>query len=75
MARQHEFTAAFTSLTQQRREVLTHPERLESLGENPYEDHVELLPSPKKRSNNETTISPFAMANSPKLNFQEIARG
>src|SRR5437870_218668 len=57
VARQHEFTAAFTSLTQQRREVLTHPERLESLGENPYEDHVALLPSPKKRSNNEATIS------------------
>jgi hypothetical protein len=57
VARQHEFTAAFTSLTQQRREVLTHPERLESLGENPYEDHVELLPSPKKRSNNEANIS------------------
>ena len=56
VARQHEFTAAFTSLTQQRREVLTHPERLESLRENPYEDHVALLPSPKKRSNNETSI-------------------
>jgi len=49
VARQHEFTAAFTSLTQQRREVLTHPERLESLGENPYEDHVALLPSSKKQ--------------------------
>src|SRR5882672_6442009 len=57
VARQHEFTAAFTSLTQQRREVLTHPERLESLGENPYEDHVALLPSSKKQSNNEATIS------------------
>src|SRR2546425_11108765 len=31
VARQHEFTAAFTSLTQQRRDVLSHPERLESL--------------------------------------------
>ena len=57
VARQHEFTAALTSLTQQRREVLTHPERLESLRENPYEDHVALLPSPKKRSNNEANIS------------------
>lgn len=57
VARQHEFTAAVTSLTQQRRKVLTHPERLESLGENPSEEHVELLPSPKKRSNNEASIS------------------
>jgi hypothetical protein len=57
VARQHEFTAAVTSLTQQRREVLTHPERLESLGEHPSEEHVELLPSPKKRSNNEASIS------------------
>ena len=57
VARQHEFTAAFTSLTQQRREVLTHPERLESLGENPYEDHVALLPSPKNRANYEAIVN------------------
>jgi hypothetical protein len=57
MARQEAFTASFTSLTKQRREVLTHPERLESLGESQYASHVELLPSPKKRSNDEVTIS------------------
>ena len=57
VARQHEFTATFTSLTKQRRAVLTHPERLESLGENPYEDHVELLPSPKKRENDDASVS------------------
>jgi hypothetical protein len=57
MARQEAFTATFTSLTKQRREVLTHPERLESLGESQYASHVELLPSPKKRSNDEVTIS------------------
>lgn len=57
VARQQAFTATFTSLTKQRREILTHPERLESLGEHPYTGHVELLPGPKKRSNNEVTIS------------------
>jgi hypothetical protein len=57
VAQQQAFTATFTSLTKQRREILTHPERLESLGEHPYAGHVELLPSPKKRSNNEVSIS------------------
>ncbi len=56
VARQHEFTGRFPSLTKQRREVLSHPERLESLGLNPGQSHVELIPSPKKRSNNETSI-------------------
>ena len=56
VARQHEFTAAFTSLTQQRREVLSHPERLESLVREPDRSYVELIPSPKKRSNNEVSI-------------------
>jgi hypothetical protein len=50
-ARHQEFTAQFTSLTQQRREVLGHPERLESLGRTQGPPHVELLPRPKKRSN------------------------
>jgi hypothetical protein len=59
VARQQEFTAQFTSLTQQRREVLGHPERLESLGRTQGTPHVELLPSPKKRSNGQkiTNIS------------------
>ena len=47
VARQHEFTAALTSLTKQRREVLGHPERLESLSLKPHQPHVELIPSPK----------------------------
>jgi hypothetical protein len=56
VARQHELTAAFTSLIQQRREVLSHPERLESLVREPDRPYVELIPSPKKRSNNEVSI-------------------
>lgn len=57
VARQQAFTATFTSLTKQRREVLTHPERLESLGENQHQGHVELLPSPKTWSNDEVSLS------------------
>jgi len=51
VARQQEFPAPFTALTQQRREVLGHPERLEGLGRTQGTPHVELLPRPKKRSN------------------------
>src|SRR2546425_3408678 len=47
VARQYEFTATLPSLTQQRREVLAHPERLESLAREPASPHVELIPSPK----------------------------
>lgn len=57
VARQQAFTATFTSLTKQRREVLTHPERLESLGENQHQGHVELLPSPKTWSNDEISLN------------------
>lgn len=56
VARQHECTAAFTSLTQQRREVLSHPERLESLVREPDRPYVERIPSPKKRANNEVSV-------------------
>jgi hypothetical protein len=57
VARQEAFTATFTSLTKQRREVLTHPERLESLGEHQYASHVEFLPSSKTWPNNEVSLS------------------
>ena len=52
VARQHEFSSQLASLTQQRREVLSHPERLESLGLKPDLSYVELIPRPKNRSNN-----------------------
>jgi hypothetical protein len=55
--RQHEFTAALTSLTQQRREVLSRPGDLESLHREPNSPHWELIPSPKTRANNEVSIS------------------
>src|SRR6266700_7381741 len=46
VARQHELTAEFTSLSKQRREVLGHPERLENLSRSQGSAHVERLPSP-----------------------------
>ncbi len=56
-ARQQEIPGQFLSLTTQRREVLCHPERLESLGMTQDSPHVELLPSPKKRSNYQEIIN------------------
>jgi len=57
VASQQELTAQFTSLTRQRREVLGHPERLESLGINTTMKYVELLPSPKNRPNHQDIIT------------------
>jgi hypothetical protein len=57
VARQHELTAQFTSLTKQRREVLGHPERLESLSLEQATSHVELIASPKNRSNYQAVIN------------------
>jgi hypothetical protein len=54
VARQHEITASFTSLTQQRREVLGQGKELEGLGQRQGAPHVELLPSSKNRSNYDT---------------------
>jgi hypothetical protein len=51
VARQQEITGQFISLTKQRREVLGHPERLDSLSRNPGAPQVELMPRPKNRSN------------------------
>ena len=55
VARQHEVTAQFTSLTKQRREVLCHPERLERLSLPQGSPDVELIPRPKNRSNSQGT--------------------
>jgi hypothetical protein len=56
VARQQEITGQFISLTKQRHEVLGHPERLESLSRNQGDPQVELMPSPKNRSNYQETI-------------------
>jgi hypothetical protein len=54
---QHEITGQGTSLTKQRREVLGHRKALASLGRSQGEPHVELIPSPKNRSNHEAVVN------------------
>jgi hypothetical protein len=56
VARQHEITGPFTSLTKQRREVLGHGKDLESLGQSQGEPHVEVFPRPKNRSNHAAIV-------------------
>jgi hypothetical protein len=57
VARQHEVTAQFTSLTKQRREVLCHPDRLERLSLPQGSPDVERIPRPKNRSNSQGTAN------------------
>jgi len=57
VARQQDLTAQCTSLSKQRREVLGHPERLESLSLEPATPHVERIPSPKNRSHYQEIIN------------------
>jgi hypothetical protein len=57
VAQQKAITAQFTSLTQQRREVLPNPEALESLGTDQASLHVELIPGPKNRSNDREIVN------------------
>ena len=57
VAKQQELTAQFTSLTQQRREVLGHPERLERLSLEQATPHVALIPRPKNRSNHQEIVN------------------
>ena len=57
VAKQQALTAQFTSLTKQRREVLGHPERLESLSLEQAIPHVALIPRPKNRPNYQEIIN------------------
>jgi len=57
VARQHAITGQLTSLTKQRREVLGHRKELESLGRSQGEPYVELMPSPKNRSNHAAIVN------------------
>lgn len=56
VARQQEVTGQVISLTKQRREVLGHPERLERLNITQGLPHVELIASPKNRSNHQNIV-------------------
>jgi hypothetical protein len=57
VARQHEITGPFPSLTKQRREVLGHGKELESVAQSQGAPHVDLLPSPQNRSNHSTIVN------------------
>jgi len=57
VAAQQEIIGRFTSLTQQRREVLPNPSRLERLGREQVGSHVELIPSAKNRSNYQEIVN------------------
>jgi hypothetical protein len=57
VARQHEITGQFTSLTKQRREVLGQGQELERLGQSLGKPHVELLPGPKNRAIRATIVN------------------
>jgi hypothetical protein len=57
VARQQELTGQVISLTKQRREVLGHPERLDRLSLDRANPHVELIPRPKNRSNDQEIIN------------------
>jgi hypothetical protein len=56
VARQQEVTGQVISLTKQRRAVLGHPERLESLRIPQGPPHVELIARPKNRSNHQNIV-------------------
>ena len=57
VVRQQAFTGQVISLTKQRREVLGHPERLESLSRMQGTPPVELIPRPKNRANYQEIIN------------------
>jgi hypothetical protein len=57
VARQQAVTGQVISLTKQRREVLGHPERLESLSLTQGTPHVELILSPGNRSNDQNIFN------------------
>ena len=56
VVRQHECTGQLPSLTKQRREVLGHPERLDSLCLRPDDMRMERIPQPTNRSNYQEVI-------------------
>lgn len=74
VAQQQAFTSRLTSLTKQRREVLPHPECLETLGGDQVNTYVELLPGSQIRSNAQGPLSiskSYQEAGGPKLERQD----
>jgi hypothetical protein len=74
VAEQKAITAQCTSLTQPRREVLPHPAALESLGKDQAAIHVELIPSPQNRSNDQKIVNlsnSYQDAHGPEMHRQD----
>ena len=74
VAQQKAITAQFTSLTQQRRAVLPNPDALESLGTDQTSIHVELISSPKNRSNDREIVNlsnSYQEAHGPQMHRQD----
>ena len=77
VAHQTQLTGGLTSLTKQRREVLSTPEGLDNLGREQAAPPVELLPGPKNRANQPeiSTISTgYKETGGPQLMRQEGPR-
>jgi hypothetical protein len=74
LAQHQAITAQCPSLTQQRREVLPHPDALESLSTDQASIHVEFIPGAKNRSNDRETVNlsnGYQKAQGPKMHRQD----
>ncbi len=74
VAQHQAITAPCPSLTQQRREVLPHPDALESLSTDQASIRVELIPGAKNRSNDQEIVNlsnGYQKAQSPKMHRQD----
>jgi hypothetical protein len=73
VADQNEITGSFTSLIKQRREVLSKPDRLESLATDQVKRHVELIPGANNRSINHEIVElsrHYPQPHGPDLKFR-----
>jgi hypothetical protein len=77
VAERKAITAQCPSLTQQRRKVVPNPGALESLGTDQVAIHVELIPSPKNRLNDQEIIdlsNSYKEAYAPEIQRQDAHR-
>jgi hypothetical protein len=73
VAEEQQITGRFTSLVKQRRDVLPHPDRLESLSTEQAGTHLELIASAKNRENSGEILhlpTPYKKIHGPPLQCQ-----
>lgn len=73
VSEQQQITGRFTSLVKQRREVLPHPDRLESLSTGQGGTHLQLIASAKNRENSGEILefpAPYDKTPGPQLQYQ-----